>query len=193
MPRPLDPKVDAAIVEACVRLLAEKGFGEMTMEEVATVAQVGKPAIYRRYADKAELVTAAIESQIATLELPDHGDTKAELAEVVARALPPDGAGYLRMISGLVAAEGQHPELIESFRVSILGPRRALVVALVERGIERGDLRPDLDPVTAIDFMAGSYLARAFAGLDTGPRWRRRTFEIWWGNMSADPAAAPVD
>jgi hypothetical protein len=34
-----------------------------------------------------------------------------------------------------------------------------------------------------MDFMAGSYLVRAFAGLDTGPRWRREAFEIWWDNM----------
>jgi AcrR family transcriptional regulator len=189
VPRPLDPKVDEAIIQACVGLLAEKGFGEMTMEEVAAVAKVGKPAIYRRYADKAELVTAAIESQHTPLELPDHGDTKAELAETVEQALPPDGAGYLRMVAGLVAAEGRHPELIESFRASILGPRRDVVLALVERGIERGDLGPDLDPVAAIDFMAGSYLARALAGLDTGPRWRRRTFEIWWESMRRGEAA----
>jgi hypothetical protein len=65
--------------------------------------------------------------------------------------------------------EERHPELIESFRTAILEPRRAVVVALIERGIERRDLRPDLDPVPALDFIAGSYLARALAGLDTGP------------------------
>jgi AcrR family transcriptional regulator len=186
LPRPLDPKVDAAIVDACVRLLAEKGFAEMTMEEVAAVAGVGKPAIYRRYADKAELVVAAIESQGAPLEIPDRADTKAALAAEVERALPPDGAGYLRLITGLIAAESRHPELIEAFRASILGPRRAVVVALLERGVERGDLRPGLDPVAAVDFIAGAYLARAFAGLDTGARWRRRAFEIWWDNITYD-------
>ncbi len=183
MPRPLDPKVDEAIIQATARLLAEKGFGEMTMAEVAAVAGVGKPAIYRRYSDKAELVTAVIRSQLAPLEVPDLGDTKAELADAVEKGLPANGPGYLRMVSGLIAAEARHPELIESFRESILGPRRAVVEALIERGIERGDLRPDLDPVAAIDSIAGSYLARAFAGLDTGAHWRRRAFEAWWENL----------
>lgn len=170
-------------MQATVRLLGEKGFGGMTMEEVAIVAGVGKPAIYRRYGDKAELVTAVIRSQLTPLEVPDLGDTKAELAAAVEKGLPADGPGYLRLISGLVAAEARHPELIEAFRTAILGPRRAVVIALVERGIERGDLRADLDPVAAIDFMAGSYLARAFAGLDTGPAWRSKAFEIWWEDM----------
>lgn len=183
MPRPLDPEVDAAIIGACVRLLGEKGFSEMTMEEVATAAEVGKPAIYRRYADKAELVTAAIRSQLMPLEVPDEGDTKKELAAAVEHGLPPDGAAYLRLISGLVAAEVRHPELIESFRAAILGPRRAVVVALLERGIDRGDLRRDLDPVAAVDSIHGSYLARAFAGLDTGPGWRAGAFEAWWETL----------
>jgi AcrR family transcriptional regulator len=180
VPRPLDPKVDEAIVQATVRLLAKKGFSEMTMGEVASVAGVGKPAIYRRYSDKAELVAAVIRSQSAPLEAPDHGDTKVELAEAVANGLPPDGAGYLRMVAGLVAVEERHPELIESLRTAILEPRRAVVIALLERGVERRDLRADLDPVAALDFIAGSYLARALAGLDTGPGWRSKAFEVWW-------------
>jgi hypothetical protein len=28
--------------------------------------------------------------------------------------------------------------------------------------------------------MPGSFLARAFAGLDTGARWRKAAFETWW-------------
>jgi AcrR family transcriptional regulator len=183
VPRPLDPKVDEAIVEATVRLLAKKGFSTMTMAEVAVVAGVGKPAIYRRYSDKAELVAAVIRSQMVPLEIPDHDDTKAELGESVERGLPPDGAGYLRMVAGLVAVEERHPELIESLRTSVIEPRRAVVIALLERGVERGDLRADLDPVAALDFIAGSYLARALAGLDTGPGWRSKAFEVWWENI----------
>ena len=183
MPRPLDPKVDEAIVQATVRLLATKGFSTMTMGEVAVVAGVGKPAIYRRYSDKAELVAAVIRSQLVPLEIPDHGDTRSELAEAVENGLPPDGAGYLRMVAGLVAVEERHPELIESLRTAIIEPRRAVVVALLERGVERRDLRADLDPVSALDFIAGSYLARALAGLDTGPGWRSKAFEVWWESI----------
>lgn len=183
MPRPLDPKVDEAIVQATVSLLAKKGFSEMTMAEVAAVAGVGKPAIYRRYSDKAGLVLAVIRSQLVPLEVPDHGDTKAELAEAVENGLPSDGVGYLRLVAGLVAVEERHPELIEALRAAVLEPRRAVVIALIERGIERGDLRPDLDPVAALDFIAGSYLARALAGLGTGPGWRSKAFAIWWESI----------
>jgi AcrR family transcriptional regulator len=46
---------------------------------VASVAGVGKPAIYHRFRDKAELVATVIEGRLPQLELPDIGDTRAEL------------------------------------------------------------------------------------------------------------------
>ena len=79
MARPLDPTIDRAITEATLTLLRERGFARMSMEAVASVAGVGKPAIYRRFRDKAELVATVIDGQLPQLELPDVGDTRAEL------------------------------------------------------------------------------------------------------------------
>lgn len=180
MARPLDRKVDEAIVEATVALLAERGFAAMTIEAVAERAAVGKPAIYRRFPDKPALVVAAIERQLAAIEVTDRGDTRAELWAAMDKGLPADGPSYLRMIGGLIAEDRRHPELIEAFRDHLLLPRRAAVRSLIERGIERGDLRADLDPEAALDWLAGPFLARVFAGEDTGPRWRKRAFENWW-------------
>jgi AcrR family transcriptional regulator len=186
MARPRDPKVDEAIVAATVALLGERGFGSMTIEAVAERAGVGKPAIYRRFADKAALVVAVISWQPLEPEVPDHGDTRAELWEAVREGLPTDGAGYLRLVGGLIAEEGRRPELIGALRTHLLLPRRAIVVRLIERGKERGDIRAAVDPVAALDSMAGAYLARAVAGLAVGAGWRRRAFEAWWEAMRTE-------
>ncbi len=140
----------------------------------------GKPAIYRRFADKAELVAHVISRQLPSLEPLDLGDSRAELWEAVQRGLPADGPAYGRLIGGLIAEQDRHPELIEAFRVSVLLPRRAIVRAIIERAQTRGDVRGDIDPDAALDLMAGSFLARVFAGLDTGPRWRKTAFATWW-------------
>ena len=81
---------------------------------------------------------------------------------------------------GLIAEQERHPELIEAFRRSVLLPRCAIGRALVERGQRRGDLRSDIDPEAVLDLFAGPFLARVFAGLDTGPEWRESAFAIWW-------------
>src|SRR3954469_3781346 len=160
MARPLSPDVDAAILAATRRLLAEQGFARMSMQAIATAAGVGKPAIYRRFRDKADLVADVIAGRLPALDLPDLGDTHAELWLAVEHGFPADGPAYVGLIGGLIAEQRRHPELIDAFRRSVLGPRRAVVRGLIERGQERGDIRRDLDPETVLDLFAGPFLAR---------------------------------
>ncbi len=181
--RTLDSGVDAAIAAAAMALLSEQGFGAMTIEAVAARARVGKPAIYRRFADKAALVTDVIARQLPELEVPDLGDSRAELWQAVKEGFPADAPSYVRLIGGLIAEEERHPELIAAFRENVLGPRRAFVRSLIERGKTRREIRAAVDPIAAVDSLAGPLLARAFAGIETGPEWRRENFETWWENV----------
>jgi AcrR family transcriptional regulator len=180
VPRPLDPSVDEAIARAALALLKEHGFTRMSIEGIAAAAGVGKPAIYRRFGSKAELVAAVIDGQLPALDPPDLGDSRAELWFAVAHGFPEDGSAYLRLIGGLAAEEERHPELIAAFRRSVLGPRRATVQGLIVRAQERGEVRRDIESVAALDLLAGPLLARLFAGADTGTDWRERAFNTWW-------------
>jgi AcrR family transcriptional regulator len=180
MARPLDPEIDRAIGVAALDLLRERGFARMSIEAVAAAAGVGKPAIYRRHADKAALVAAVIDGQLPALDVPDLGDSRAELWQAVMTGLPEDGSAYVGLIGGLMAEQNRHPELIAAFRRSVLLPRRAIVQGLIERAQARGDVRTDIEAETALDLLAGPFLARVFAGVDTSPRWRARAFESWW-------------
>jgi AcrR family transcriptional regulator len=191
MARPLDPTIDRAITAATLTLLRERGFARMSMEAVASAAGVGKPAIYRRFRDKAHLVAGTIQDQLPQMEVPDVGDTRAELWMGVERGFPADPAAYVGLIGGLMAEKERHPELIEAFRRSVLHPRRAIAQALVERGQARGDIRPDLPSVAAVDLLAGPLLARAFAGEDTGPQWRERAFDTWWSLVRTPERSSP--
>ena len=123
------------------------------------------------------------------LAVPDLGNTRAELWQAVELGFPEDGQAYVGLIGGLMAEHKRHPELIDAFRRAVLLPRRAIGLALVERGQRRGDIRTDIGPVTAIDLFAGPFLARAFAGEDTGHDWRRTAFAAWWNLIreSASP------
>jgi AcrR family transcriptional regulator len=180
MVRTLDRSVDDAIAAAALALLVEHGFGRMTIEAVAKAAGVGKPAIYRRFSDKTSLVAHVISRQLPALEPPDLGDSRAELWRSVEQGLPADGPSYVGLIGGLIAEQDRHPELIDAFRQSILLPRRAIVRSIIERGQTRGEIRRDIDPDAALELMAGPFLARVFAGLDTGPQWRKTAFDTWW-------------
>src|SRR4051794_34031097 len=180
MARTLSRSVDEAIAAATLTLLEEQGFANMSMEGIASTAGVGKPALYRRFRDKAQLAVHAINSQLPHLEAPDLGDTRRELWQAMNRGFPVEAPSYVGLIGGLMAERKRHPELIEAFRESVLGPRREIVMGLIQRGQARGDIRSDIEPVEALDLLAGPLLARAFAGADTETGWRERSFATWW-------------
>jgi AcrR family transcriptional regulator len=180
MVRTLDRSVDDAISAAALKLLVERGFARMTIEAVARAAGVGKPAIYRRFSDKAALVAHVISRQLPSLDSSDLGESRAELWRAVEQGLPADGPSYVALIGGLIAEQDRYPALIDAFRQNVLLPRRAIVRTIIERGQRRGDIRGDIDPEAALELMAGPFLARVFAGLETGARWRRAAFETWW-------------
>jgi AcrR family transcriptional regulator len=166
--------------------MAEEGFARMTMESVAKAAGVGKPAVYRRFKDKAELVAAAFASVLHVVDPPDLGDTRAELDVLFAQLVPPDPEGWVGFVGGLFAEHRRHPEVVEAFRRGVLLPRRAAARRAVERGQARGDLRADLDPEVLLDFMVGPGLARVLAGGPVDDEWRARGIALWWELASAE-------
>ena len=180
MARQLDPEATRALLGATLRVLGERGFARLTMEAVAAQAGVGKPAIYRRFRDKAELVAAALETALPPMAAPDYGDIRRELRELIDHALPADGAGFVGLVGQLIAEHERHPELIATYRANVLEPRRQVVKDVIARAQERGELRTDWDPDVLVDLVTGEFLARVWGGRPTDDRWRAEFFERWW-------------
>ncbi len=178
--RPQNQEVTDAIVQAVLQLVATEGFARITMESVAKAAGVGKPAVYRRFRDKAHLVASAFATVLKPAEPPDRGDTRAEIEELFAALVPADPQQWIGFIGGLFAEHRRHPEIVEAFREAVLMPRRNGALRVIERGRARGDLRTDLDPDFLLDLIAGPGIARTFAGYPIDDEWRDQMVEIWW-------------
>ncbi len=54
----------------------------------------------------------------------------------------------------------EDPELHAIFRATLVDPRRAAMRTIPERGVVRGELRPDLDLEIVIDLLAAPFLYR---------------------------------
>src|SRR5207244_715463 len=106
---------------------------------VAEEAGVGRPAIYRRYENKSELVLAAIAFMRARVPAPDTGDTRKDLIthlEMGRRRFD------LSLIGTLLVEESKHPELLEGFRERQGARRRAQGPRLLpRRQLAHGQLR----------------------------------------------------
>src|SRR5918911_3967499 len=78
--RPRDPSRDEVIRAAILRLLAEVGYGSLTMDAVAARAGVGKATIYRRWRTKQDLVVDTISDLTRTeASTPDTGSLEGDL------------------------------------------------------------------------------------------------------------------
>ncbi|WP_329120869.1 TetR/AcrR family transcriptional regulator [Streptomyces sp. NBC_01353] len=158
--RPREERVTGAVLKAVVDMVTELGIGAVTMDAVAARAGVGKPAIYRRWPTKQDLIIAAAESRVGPLSVPDLGDFRAELrfiltARLEAYRMP----GSDRLIAGLIGAaaeigatRGQYAEYTERITSET---RRIL-----ERAIARGEVRPDTDVRAAATLVAAPLLFR---------------------------------
>ena len=170
--RPRSPEADEAILTAAGELLAEVGYGGMSMEAVAARAGVSKATLYRRWAGKPQLVTDTLRAVVDRLPPPDTGDVRGDLvamATSISDALGDTPLG--RVAAGLSGEFARNPELAEDFRQRFLLPRRRMVADLLQRGVERGELRADLDLDLVLDALAGAlyYRTHVSGGAVDGP------------------------
>jgi AcrR family transcriptional regulator len=171
--RPRSSEADRAILEATRLLLVEQGYDAMSIESVAATAGVGKTTIYRRYSSKRELVVAAVSSIANTFELPpDSGSIRADLRIFIQQAFEifQTGLAY-SMMGTLLVKERDEPALLELFRQQIMTPRIEALGRLFRRGIERGEIRPDLAIPVAVQMLAGSIFARHISGYPEDASW----------------------
>jgi AcrR family transcriptional regulator len=159
--RPRSEAADEAILEATVDLLADAGLEGLTVEAVAARAGVGKGTIYRRHENKVDLVVHAVRSYSKMGEPPpDTGSTRGDLRALVdgfVAVLTETPLG--RLVPILTAARSRMPEL-DAASSAITSEGRARSAAVVQRGIDRGDLRTDVDVDVVVDAFLGAVFYR---------------------------------
>jgi AcrR family transcriptional regulator len=160
--RPRDARADRAILEATRELIAEVGVYGFRTDDVAARARVGKGAIYRRYRSKDELVTAAVAALVdKEIAVPDTGSTRADLLILMREAVALyRGSAAGRLMPNLIGAMAEKPDLARAVRDGFLASRRGALSEVLRRGVERGDLRPDLDVELALDVLGGPLFYR---------------------------------
>jgi AcrR family transcriptional regulator len=180
--RPLDENVDAAILDAAWRLLLREGYARMSIARVAEEARVGRPAIYRRYRDKSELVAAVLADKQSRAVSIDTGSAREDLIAHLEFAR----RRFAVELAGTMIVEGrEHPELLEAFRRGMLQPRLGDIASALERGKERGEIRRDLDTTVAVHALMGSFLYHRMAEGQPKKGWSEHVVDTLW------PAFAP--
>ncbi|MFD5433126.1 TetR/AcrR family transcriptional regulator [Kitasatospora sp. NPDC127067] len=149
----------AAVLTAATELVAEVGYGKLTIEAIAARAGVGKQTIYRWWPSKGAVVfdafLAAGEHE-GSLALPDTGDLAADLRAVLrptSDELADPGAD--RTYRALLAEILNDPALHAEYRTRLLDPLLEVTRDRLRRAREAGQIAPDADLDLAVELFYG--------------------------------------
>jgi AcrR family transcriptional regulator len=146
MGRPRCDVTRKAVLRAAYDLLSEGGLSRFTIEGVAARSGVARTTIYRWWPSKGALAMEGfLEITGPEVHVPPTDSAVGDLRAVMQTFARILGGAAGRIIRGVVAEGQSDPETIEAFKEGWVRPRRAVLRALLERGIASGELRADLD------------------------------------------------
>ncbi|AWN27353.1 TetR/AcrR family transcriptional regulator [Streptomyces sp. NEAU-S7GS2] len=149
--------MDHKILQTTRELIDEVGYPALTVDQVATRAGVGKAAIYRRYASKAEMAFVATvhEQQLPPPECTGslHGDLLALVRAFHARMAAPAAR---QLAPALISELAANPELDTRFQDTFLATEQAAFADIIEQAVARGELAGPVDPAMAHLLLLGS-------------------------------------
>jgi len=152
----------AELMAAALDLFVERGFAATRLDEVAARAGVSKGTLYLYFSSKEDLFKAVVRETIVPMiheyqRNVEQSDLPSDqlLPALFRRWWEMFGATKLAGIAKLIMAEaGNFPEVAEFFHTEVIEPNGALIAAVIQRGIRRGEFR-------AVDVEAMSHLLMA--------------------------------
>jgi AcrR family transcriptional regulator len=159
-------------MESVYALLQKKSVRDLTIEEVAKRAKVGKPTIYKWWSTKATLVLAMLCERMApNLEKPTALTAEESLHFRVRRLIDAFNGPFGKIVAGLIAEGQSEPAVLQEFVDRWVSPRRNATIADLQRGKNAGELRSETEPELLNDAIFGAIYYRLL--LRSGPLTRR--------------------
>ena len=143
--------LEHAIFDAVLHQLQTVGYAGLTMEGIAHCAHTGKAALYRRWPHKDDLVVDALDHALpAMADLPDHGNVRDDLLDLLRRIAALMNSPTPCALQTLLAEIDRDHPFFQLLHERVLKPRKRLFLTALQRGAERGQVRPDaVSPLVA--------------------------------------------
>jgi AcrR family transcriptional regulator len=149
-----DPAIDEAVLRATSSLLVERGYSATTIDLIAATAGVSRPAVYRRWSSKAQLVHEAVFPDLGPQ--PPEGDFIAEIARLCAGAVRMYGDPAVReAIPGLMVDLRSDRRLRRVISDRLEAAARSQLAARVDDAAAAGLARRGISADILMDMIAG--------------------------------------
>jgi AcrR family transcriptional regulator len=154
-----------AILRATNELLEEVGFAKLSIEGIAARAGVGKTTIYRWWKSKGTLAIEAFLDAVAPqIAFPHTLSAVADMKAQIPKVAQVYRGRIGRIVRELIALGQSDAETRRLFVEGYLEPRRSAAKQVLQRGIEQGELRADIDLDVVVDALYGPLFHRMLTG-----------------------------
>ncbi|WNM35669.1 TetR/AcrR family transcriptional regulator [Streptomyces sp. Li-HN-5-11] len=165
----ITPEREAELYEAVLDLLREVGYDALTMDAVAARTKSSKATLYRQWGGKAQLVVKALRhGKPGHVDEIDTGSLRGDLHALVAMEDDCTMEQNSALMRGVAMAMHHNEDLRQAFREQIIDPDMGGFQQVVQRAVDRGEVRPDCPALGfLLHMMAGGFAVRAL--LDDRP------------------------
>jgi AcrR family transcriptional regulator len=158
-------EAESAILQAAVELLSKKSLNEVTTEAIAQKAGVSKATIYKWWPNKNLVALDAFSARLqADVAIHNTGSAKRDFTRQLQDTIVFYKSPMGRMLRQFLAEGQSDPGFLELFRERFLKSRRDSLLILWRRGVERGEIRQEVEGELLLDLIFGPMVYRLMAG-----------------------------
>ncbi|MCW2528910.1 MAG: TetR family transcriptional regulator [Pseudonocardiales bacterium] len=165
--RPRDEHVDAAILKATTELVADNGFGALTMEAVSSRSGVAKSSIYRRWSNKDDLIFDALADLKGPVPTPPGESVRGDLVFMIVamRGQWTDGL-HGRLMRQLSVDGSDARDHYRRFRDRLIAPRQVVLKSILARGVQEGIIDPSANHDWVLQLLVAPIIAAGLTHQD---------------------------
>lgn len=181
-------RLHARIADAALHMLAERGYDEMTVDEVAESAQVSKRTVYRHYSTKVDLAVAGIRQLTGMFDYRQTELSAKHRLRAYLRTSDARDAVFAPVLATAVVNRNTVPELLAALREFVLEPRQALLERFIAEGQRSGEIRSDVAAPVLAALSTGLHMDH-LSGMTPWLGDARRTSRVFaqvWPLLAAD-------
>lgn len=158
------PETERAILDAAEAIMAEEGIAGFSIEAVAKRARAGKPTIYKWWPGKTALLLDVYHRQKPASVHVDTGTVEGDIFAFLTGVFAHWGDTGAGQVFRFIVAEAQRDAAAEESLRGYAAERRLQSGQIFQRGIDRGELRDDIDIGLCADMLAGFIWQRLLTG-----------------------------
>jgi AcrR family transcriptional regulator len=158
-------EAEASILKAALYLLERKPLRQVTTDAIARRAGVSKATIYKWWPNKSMVaLDAYLGGMTERVSIPDTGSAEVDFTVQLKSVTTFYKSSLGRLFCQFIAEGQSDPGFLALFRDRFLYARRDAARVMWRRGVDRGEIRKEIDGEIVLDLIYGPMVFRLLAG-----------------------------